>query len=52
MEQSYMLPILYCQYHAYWCPDDLSRQGISRHGTDWISRNISFIVSEEIRDGL
>ena len=34
MEQPYMLPILYCQYHACWCPGDLSRQGISRHGID------------------
>ena len=23
MEQPYMLPILYCQYHACWCPGDL-----------------------------
>ena len=23
------------QYHACWCPGDLSRQGITRHGIDW-----------------
>ena len=34
IEQLYMLPILYCQYHSYWCPGSLSRQGISRHGID------------------
>ena len=34
MKQPYMLPILYCQYHACWCPDDLSHQGISRHCID------------------
>ena len=33
-EQAYMLPILYYQYHACWCPGDLSRQGINRHGID------------------
>ena len=32
MEQPYMLPILYCQYHVSWCPGDLRSQGISGHG--------------------
>ena len=32
MEQPYLLPILYCQYHACWCPGNLRSQGISRHG--------------------
>ena len=34
IEQPYMLPILYCQYHASWCSGDLRSQGISRDGTD------------------
>ena len=34
MEQPDMLLILYCQYHACWCPGSLSRQGISSHGID------------------
>ena len=44
MEQHYMLPILYCQYHACWCPGDLSHQGISRHGIDQIRWNIHPIL--------
>ena len=43
MEQPYMLPVLYCQYHACW-----SRQGISRHGIDQISRNNPSLASEEL----
>ena len=39
----YMLPILYCQYHSCWSPGDLRSQGISKHGIDWISWNISSI---------
>ena len=31
MVQPYMLPILYCQYHACWYPRDLRSQGIIRH---------------------
>ena len=27
-----MLPILYCQCHACWCPGDFRSQGINRHG--------------------
>ena len=34
----YKLLILYCQYHACWCPVDLSRQGISRHGIYQVSQ--------------
>ena len=40
MEQPHMLPVLYCQYHAYWC------QETSRQGIDQISRNISSLASE------
>ena len=44
-----MLPILYFQYHAYWCPDDLRSQGISRHGSiDQIDQNIPSLASEEL----
>ena len=46
-EQPYMLLILYCQYHAWWCPGSLGRQGISRHGIDEISWNIPSLASEE-----
>ena len=49
MEQPYMLPTLYCQYHAYWCPGDLRSQGISRHGNDPQSRNIRSPALEELR---
>ena len=48
MEQPNMLPILYCQYHAYWCPGNLRSQGISRHGIGQISQNILPLASEEL----
>ena len=48
MEQPYMLPILYCQNHGCWCPGDLSRQGISRHGMDQIIQNIPSLALEEL----
>ena len=48
MEQPDMLPIVYCQYHACWCPGDLSHKGISRHGIDQISQIISSLTSEEL----
>ena len=38
IEQPYILPILYCQYHSYWCPGDVKSQG-SRHGIDQISQS-------------
>ena len=42
---SYTLPILFCQYHAWWCSS--SRQGISR--LIWsISRNIPSLAAEEL----
>ena len=41
MEQPYMLLILYCQYHAYWCTGSLSR-------IDQIHRNIPSLVLEEL----
>ena len=44
MGQTYMLLILYCQYHACWCPGDLSHQGISRNGIDQINLNILSLV--------
>ena len=34
MEQPYMLPVLYYQYHGCWCSVDLRSQGISRQGID------------------
>ena len=37
-----MLSILYCQYHACWCP------GIRRHGIDTQSWNITCPASEEL----
>ena len=49
MKQTYMLPILYCQYHACWYPGDLSRRGISRYGIDQISWNIPSLASEEFK---
>ena len=39
-EQPYQLSIVYCQYHACWCPGSLTRQGINRYDIDQISRNI------------
>ena len=52
MEQPYMLPILCRQYHSCWCPDDFSRQCISRHGIDQMNQNIPFLASEELINGL
>ena len=40
--QPYLLPILYSQYHACWCPC------FSRHGIDQISQNIPSITSEQL----
>ena len=48
MEQPYMLPSLYCQYHVCWCPGDFWSQGISRHGIDQRSWNIPSLASEEL----
>ena len=48
MEQPFMLPILYCQYHSCWCPGYLRNQGISRHGIDQISWNIPSLASEDL----
>ena len=48
MEQPYMLPILYCQYHACQCPGDLRSHGINRHSIDQISRNIPSPASKEL----
>ena len=50
MEQPYMLPILYCQYHDWWCPGDLRSQGINSHGTciTQISQNISSLAQEDL----
>ena len=47
MEQPYMLPILYCQYHACWCPGDLMSPRISRNGIDPESRNIPYPAASE-----
>ena len=48
IKQPHMLPILYYQYHVSWCPGNLRNQGISRHGIDQISWNISSLASEEL----
>ena len=48
MEQTYMLPILYYQYHDCECHGDLRSQGISKSGIDQISQNIPFLSSEEL----
>ena len=48
MEKPYMLPILFWQYHACWCPGNFRSQGISRHGIDHISRNIPSPAQEEL----
>ena len=48
MEQLYMLPILYCQYHTCRCPGDLRSQGIRRHNIDQIGLNILSLVSENL----
>ena len=48
MEQTFMLPILYCQYIVCWRPGDLRSQGISRHGIDQISQNIPSLALEEL----
>ena len=47
MEQPHKLLILYCQYHACWCPGDLRSQGISSQGIDPQSQNILSPESEE-----
>ena len=47
MEQPYMLPILYCQNHACWCPGHLRSQGITNHSIDHISQNIPSLASEK-----
>ena len=48
MEQSYVLPILYCQCHACWCTGDFRSQCINRHGIDFQSRNIPSLAWEEL----
>ena len=50
MEQPYMLPILYCQYHASWCPDDLRSWCISRHGINKMIQNIPSLTSDKLSD--
>ena len=44
----YMLPIIYCQYHAYWCPVNLRSHGVSRYGIDQIRQNIPSPVWGEL----
>ena len=45
MKQPYMLPIIYCQYHACWCPGDLRSQSIRKYGINQISRHsVSSII--------
>ena len=45
MEQPYILPILYYQYHSCWCLSDV---GINRHGIEQISQNILSLASEKL----
>ena len=44
--QPYMLPVLYWQYRACWCPGDLRSQGTNSHGVDQISLNVLSLASE------
>ena len=46
MEQPYLLPSLYCYYHACWCPGDLRSHGSSRHGIDQISQSIPSLAMD------
>ena len=48
IELPFMLPILCCQYHGWWCLGDLRSQGISRHGIDLQSLNIPSQAWEEL----
>ena len=48
LEQQYMLSVLHDQYHACWSSGDFRSQGISRHGIDLKSQNISSAASEEL----
>ena len=48
MDQPYTLPILFCQYHVCWRPDDLRSQCINKHGVDPQSRNIPSPASYEL----
>ena len=36
MEQPYMLPILYCQYHGCWCHGDMAMQVTSSHDINYL----------------
>ena len=49
MEQSYVLPILYCQCRACWCTGDFRSQCINKHGIDFQSRNIPSLAWKELR---
>ena len=46
VELTYMLFIVYCQYHCCWGPGKLRSQGISRYGINQISRNILSLASK------
>ena len=50
LEEDYMLPILYSQYHACWCSGDFRSQGIGRHGIDPIAQNILPPASEDFNN--
>ena len=39
MEQPYMLPIPYCQYHVCWCPGNLKSQAINRTDNDQFTQS-------------
>ena len=48
MQKSYMLSLLYCQYHPCWCPGDLRSQGINRHGIDLEYKLEKSLASKEL----
>ena len=48
IKQPYMSLILYCQYHACWCPGDISCQVTSRHGIGQTRQNIQSLRWKEL----
>ena len=48
MRQPCMLPILHCQYHSCWYPDDFRSQGISRPGNNLTNLDVPSPASEEL----
>ena len=48
MEQPYLVPVLYCEYHVNWRPGDLSHQDINMHNIDSQSHYILSLGQEEL----